>query len=157
MHLDVDDDDDPPPGWCTLQLRHLFSSRTLHSLPLSPTRQRNRSSRWFSFSKKLSSVNMLLSGRAQHVATPGPWHRFLCLLRDGWWGGNTLLSAHHIPPLCCTGLRRGWGQMECQNTWITLIIGKLLFLLSGYNPLQYDKNWLSKDLHFPCTLGHFSA
>ena len=47
MHLDVDDDDDPPPGWCTLQLRHLFSSRTLHSLPLSPTRQRNRSSRCF--------------------------------------------------------------------------------------------------------------
>ena len=81
-----------------------------------------------------------LSGRAEHVATPGPWHRILCLLRDGWRGGNTLLSAHHIPPLCCTGLRRGWGQMECQNTWITLIIGKLLFLLSGYNPLQYDKN-----------------
>ena len=96
-----------------------------------------------------------LSGRAEHVATPGPWHRFLCLLRDGWWGRNTLLSAHHIPPLRCTGLRRGGGRW---NTWTTLnLTQKLVFLLSWYNPLQYDKNWLCKNWHFSYILWHLSA
>ena len=75
----------------------------------------------FFYSKKLSSVNMLLSGWAEHVATPGPWHRILCLLWDGRWGRNTLLSAHHIPPLRCTGLREGVGGGETLGQlWIWL-------------------------------------